>query len=490
MDAFDAARDIGRELGLDERFGEWGEFGRIAVNVETVYRSLDPGHVDPRRRRAVPAHGRTRTAVTAPTRRRASRRGHRRRRRHRRRPGRKRARTGMSPAGDRGRARRRRRPVDRHLQHLDRRSRRRPSAAELVDVDSVVASGERRGVGVRSARRTASARTYATLDNDALRAALRAEVEHRIARVGSRSTRSPVVPAMLRGTDSLDDGRFTSSARSSSTPLAGPPGSPARVANRRPPWQTALGVVLPEPPSGDLGNPTFMDFRRVLGPDGAPSSVGPNGVTTFCYSLPMRDGWLVEETVLAARPAIEPIALLPRLAARLGRHPDSVLADAVRTEYVRIPLGGSRAGPRTADRRLRCCGRVRACCDRILRRCVDPCGSSSRCRHRVGAGGVLRYVDLGADRRGGVDGRRCDAPESCTTSASRSCSISTTTRSEHSSTAFFELSVDDWSAYLRVDASPREISAVMARLFRSSSWQLRRRLAGRNPASLARLLRP
>ena len=29
------------------------------------------------------------------------------------------------------------------------------------------------------------------------------------------------------------------------------------------------------------------------------------------------------------------------LAARLGRHPDELLADAVRTEYVRIPLGGS-----------------------------------------------------------------------------------------------------------------------------------------------------
>lgn len=47
MDAFDAARDIGRELGLDERFNEWGEFGRIAVNVETVYRTLDPSHVTP-----------------------------------------------------------------------------------------------------------------------------------------------------------------------------------------------------------------------------------------------------------------------------------------------------------------------------------------------------------------------------------------------------------------------------------------------------------
>ena len=47
MDAFDAARDIGRDLGVDERFSGLGEFGRIAVNVETVYRTLDPGHVTP-----------------------------------------------------------------------------------------------------------------------------------------------------------------------------------------------------------------------------------------------------------------------------------------------------------------------------------------------------------------------------------------------------------------------------------------------------------
>jgi glyoxylase-like metal-dependent hydrolase (beta-lactamase superfamily II) len=47
MDAFDAARDIGRLIGADERFGDWGEFGRIAVNVETVYRTLDPSHTTP-----------------------------------------------------------------------------------------------------------------------------------------------------------------------------------------------------------------------------------------------------------------------------------------------------------------------------------------------------------------------------------------------------------------------------------------------------------
>jgi len=47
MDAFDAARDIARELGATERFATLGEFGRIAVNVEAVYRELDPAHRTP-----------------------------------------------------------------------------------------------------------------------------------------------------------------------------------------------------------------------------------------------------------------------------------------------------------------------------------------------------------------------------------------------------------------------------------------------------------
>ncbi len=47
MDAFDAARDLAQVLGADRRFGEWGELGRIAVNVEAVYRTLDPGHQSP-----------------------------------------------------------------------------------------------------------------------------------------------------------------------------------------------------------------------------------------------------------------------------------------------------------------------------------------------------------------------------------------------------------------------------------------------------------
>lgn len=48
VDAFDAARDIARRMNLSKSdFAEWGEFGRLAVNVEAVYRSLDPDRQGP-----------------------------------------------------------------------------------------------------------------------------------------------------------------------------------------------------------------------------------------------------------------------------------------------------------------------------------------------------------------------------------------------------------------------------------------------------------
>ena len=355
------------------------------------------------------------------------------------------------------------------------------SGLELVDVDAVVAiaSAEVWAYGARPHRLP---RTYATLDNDRLRAALRDHVEHRRVRV-DRVRVGPHGHHLELADGSIVIARVVIDAT----------GWPARFARhdseRAPAWQTALGIVLPEPPPGDLGTPTFMDFRRVLGPDGTPSSVGPSGVTTFCYSLPVRDGWLVEETVLAARPAIEPIALLPRLAARLGRHPDSVLADAVRTEYVRIPLGGSRPGP---DQPIVAFG---AAAGYVHAATGFSVAASIRAAPRVAAA-----VGLALESSPGtVD----PAPiaEAVWTAPMRR------TRVLHDFglevlldldddevraffDAFFELSIVDWSAYLRVDTPPGEVSAVMARLFRSSSWQLRRRLAGRNPASLARMLRP
>jgi cyclase len=44
VDAWEAARQIAKEIGVNPEFRPWGEAGRIAVNVDTVYRTHDPAH--------------------------------------------------------------------------------------------------------------------------------------------------------------------------------------------------------------------------------------------------------------------------------------------------------------------------------------------------------------------------------------------------------------------------------------------------------------
>lgn len=47
VDAFDAAKEITKSLLGSSAFGDWQEFGRISVNVDTVYRSRDAEHKSP-----------------------------------------------------------------------------------------------------------------------------------------------------------------------------------------------------------------------------------------------------------------------------------------------------------------------------------------------------------------------------------------------------------------------------------------------------------
>ena len=48
VDAFEAARELVASLhGTSKQFASMGEFGRMAVNVDTVYRSLDPNYQPP-----------------------------------------------------------------------------------------------------------------------------------------------------------------------------------------------------------------------------------------------------------------------------------------------------------------------------------------------------------------------------------------------------------------------------------------------------------
>jgi lycopene beta-cyclase len=247
--------------------------------------------------------------------------------------------------------------------------------------------------------------------------------------------------------------------------------------------------VLVEPPEGDLGRPTLMDFRaaRASGGGGGSSSVGPRGVTTFCYSLPVADGWLVEETVLAARPAVEPIALLPRLAARLGRHPDDVLAHAVRTEYVRIPMGGSRP---MLDQPVVAFG---AAAGYVHAATGFSVASSIRAAPRV-----AEAIAVGLDR-GTIDAR--SVAEAVWPAAFRRSRVlhdyglELLLRLDDAEVreffgAFFRLPAEQIQRYMRIDTPPREVAAVMFRLFSSVSWPMRRRLASGNPTAFARLLRP
>ncbi|MGZ4766530.1 MAG: MBL fold metallo-hydrolase, partial [Ilumatobacteraceae bacterium] len=44
VDAWEATREIAAEIRARPDFGSLGEFGRIAVNVDTVYRHLDPAY--------------------------------------------------------------------------------------------------------------------------------------------------------------------------------------------------------------------------------------------------------------------------------------------------------------------------------------------------------------------------------------------------------------------------------------------------------------
>lgn len=49
IDAFDAARELAAAVAADpsQSFSSWNEYGRICVNVDTVYRSRDPRHASP-----------------------------------------------------------------------------------------------------------------------------------------------------------------------------------------------------------------------------------------------------------------------------------------------------------------------------------------------------------------------------------------------------------------------------------------------------------
>jgi lycopene beta-cyclase len=288
------------------------------------------------------------------------------------------------------------------------------------------------GIAVHGHRRHEIARAYGILANGALHEHLAAGI-HVITAPAER-IRHMAWGSRVLTADGDIDARIVVDARGRTT------GGAAA--------QTAYGVVVAErPPDG----PMLMDLRPA----------GDGSVPTFGYTVPVAGGWLVEETVLAARPPVAAASLAARLAGRLGELP------AGRIELVSIPVGGrlpERRGPVPA---------FGAAAGFIHPATGFSVASSLRAAPRVAA--ALASADpvtvwdsvwprtLRQTRRLHDYGLevllRLDQDELATFFDT-----------------FFELPVDVWAPYLRIDASPRDVSRTMTTLLRRLPPGLRRRL--------------
>jgi lycopene beta-cyclase len=293
-------------------------------------------------------------------------------------------------------------------------------------------------IAVHGHRRHDIARSYAIIDNGALRDRLATGIE-------VRSTPAQRIRHMAWGsrvltTDRDVDARIVVDARGRTTPATAA--------------QTAYGVVrAAPPPDGSM----LMDLRRA-----------GSGQPTFGYVVPVVDGWLVEETVLAARPAVPPGSLAARLVARIG-----VLGDG-RVELVTIPMGGRlprREGP------VPLFGAAAGYAHPATGFSV---AASLRAAPRVAA--ALATVCRGPDRP--APGPVWDAvwPRSLRrTRRLHDYGLQVLLGLDQDELAtffdtFFELPVDVWAPYLRIDATPREVSRTMTTLLRRLPRGLQRRL--------------
>jgi lycopene beta-cyclase len=225
--------------------------------------------------------------------------------------------------------------------------------------------------------------------------------------------------------------------------------------------QTAYGIVVDEPPAGfDRHAVTLMDLRPLPGP-------GPH--PTFCYVVPVTGGWLVEETVLAARPPVPPDLLRTRLGARIGPDGAAVVDGARAVERVTIAMGGappSRRQPIVAfgaaagythpatgfsvATSLRAAPRVAAAI-------AEGGADAARTWDAVWTPSMRwtrRLHDYGLEVLLGLDARQLATFFD----------------------AFFDLPVATWAPYLRVDATPQQVSRTMTAVFRRLPWSMRRRL--------------
>ncbi len=335
---------------------------------------------------------------------------------------------------------------------------------------------------VHGCARRVLARPYGVLDNGALREHLTSSVDVApMAMMGvqhfSWGSRVLTAGAPLDAklvVDATGVGQSRPPRPHPEAPIAsfggGWPGSARRrgTSSRRPhhdTGQSAFGLVVERPPPGfDVESVTLMDLRPVAG------AVGP---PTFAYVVPVADGWLVEETVLAARPMVDSATLRDRLVARIGVTGEELVDAARRTEAVLIPMGGPlpsgreptvgfgaaagyvhpatgysiasslRAAPRVATAIAGATGDGRTDTRPVWEAVWSQPMRRTRRLHDYG----LRVL-LGLEQR----------------------------ELAQFFDAFFDLPTSRWSAYLRIDTPPAAVSATMAQLFARLPAPVRRRL--------------
>lgn len=252
--------------------------------------------------------------------------------------------------------------------------------------------------------------------------------------------------------------------------------------------QVAYGLVVhadeaaPSVRPEALADPcVLMDWRPVHG-------ATPGAAPTFLYVLRRPDGTvLLEETSLAARPPADLQSLRDRLTGRIGLD----LTDlAVHVERVHIPVGV--AVPRPVGPLVP----FGAAAGYVHPATGYSVAASLRAAPRVAdaiAGGLSRGVTpdaLAAEVWAAVwpsTQRR--------TRALQDFGLAALLRLDARATAtffdaFFDREVEDWAPYMRVDADPTDVLAVMRRIFAAVPWRVRRSLAAGDPRALRRLLVP
>lgn len=350
-----------------------------------------------------------------------------------------------------------------------------------VGDDALRARWERPQVGLDAGPRTLN-RPYGLLDNESLHAALRSSGLIALAgEVRRFRVVSDRVVVGLAGGEEVAAGVVVDATGHRSTLVR--PGL-----GRPPAWQVAYGVVatfarapIPE------GSMSLMDWRTPL------SGLEILRLPTFLYAMDLGEGRVfVEETSLAARPAVAVDLLRARLTERLELGGTPVL-EVLSEERVRFPLGGP-LPPR--DQPIVAFGAAAGM--------VHPATGYS-------VGSALRRAPAVAGALGAALGELGATPSSVARAgwgavwphdlvrqrALHVYGLETLLRMDRTTTqsffsAFFSLPQERWVGYLSGAPSTGELARTMLEVFRHADGPLRQRLVAealRHPAEWAAGLR-